>query len=260
MNDVINHYLDFIISLIAFACMFVGALVGGFLRMRLPEDHLPSDSRDVVKLGAGLVATMAALALGLLVSSAKNSFDSVNEGLTEASANRVNLDRILDHYGPGADIARDHLRHSLASDLERIWPKSNVTTQGISLDESSTELETVGDILRELTPQNESQRLLKDRAIQIYGEGMKLRWSLIQRTHVSIPTVLLVVLIFWFTVLFVTFGLLTSSNMAVNVVMLVCALSVASGIFLILDMGRPFQGVFRISSAPVENALSHLGR
>ena len=249
-----------IIPLIAFACMFVGALLGASLRRRMPEDHLPSDSRDVVKLGAGLVATMAALALGLLVSSSKNSFDSVNEGLTEGSANRVNLDRILAQYGPETKTVRDHLRHSLASDIHRIWPKSDVPTEDISLDESATELETVAGILRELIPQNESQKILKARALTVFGEGMKLRWSLIQQTHASIPTVLLVVLIFWFTVLFVTFGLLTPSNLTVNIVMFVCALSVASGIFLILDMSGPFQGPFKVSSAPMENALSHLGR
>lgn len=248
------------IPLIAFACMFVGALLGASLRRRMPEDHLASDSKDVVKLGAGLIATMAALALGLLVSSSKSRFDSMNEGLTEASANIVNLDRILAHYGPDADVARDHLRDSLASDIKRIWPKSNVTPGDSSLDESATELETVGDTLGALTPQNESQQILKARALTVFGEGMKLRWSLIQHSHVPIPIVLLVVLIFWFTVLFVTFGLLTPSNITVNVVMLVCALSVASGIFLILDMGRPFQGVFKVSSAPLENALKSLAR
>jgi hypothetical protein len=112
----------------------------------------------------------------------------------------------------------------------------------------STEIETVGDTLRRLTPTDESQRILKAEALQVYGEGMKLRWTLIQQAHASIPTVFLIVLIFWFTVLFAVFILLSPGNKTVNVVMLFCSLSVAGGILLILDMNRPFEGGVRVSS------------
>jgi hypothetical protein len=248
------------IASISFVSMFGGALLGVGLRRSLPGDHLSPDSRDVVKLGAGLIATLAALVLGLMVSSAKGTFDAVNTGLTQSAANYSDLNRILHQYGPETKDARDQLRHSLDSKIEHIWPKTKVEGGGISAEELSTEMEMVGDTLRQLTPHDESQRILKGVALQVYGEGMKLRWSLIQQAQASIPTVFLVVLTFWFTVLFAVFTLLSPGNITVLVVMLFCSLSIAGGLVLILDMNRPFEGFVKVSSAPLENALKNLGQ
>ena len=88
------------ISAIVFACVFGGAMFGVFLRAVLPEHHWNPESKDVVKLGMGLVATMCALILGLLVSSAKSYFDTQSSELTEMSSKIVMLDRLLAHYGP----------------------------------------------------------------------------------------------------------------------------------------------------------------
>ena len=240
--------------------MFGGALLGGFIRKLLPRNFLDSDSRDVVKLGAGLIATLAALVLGLMVSSAKGTYDTINAGLTQIGANFSNFDRILDQYGPEANVARDQLRQSVALTIQRIWHKTKAKTGGIRAVQLSTEVETVGDTLRRLTPKDESQQILKAEALRIYSDGMKLRWTLIQQAQASIPTVFLVVLTFWFTVLFAVFTLLSPGNMTVNVVMFFCSLSVAGGILLVLDMNRPFEGAVKASSAQLENALKNLGR
>src|SRR5271156_1258708 len=103
------------ISWVVFACVFGGALVGMLLRATLPAHHLNADSKDVVKLGMGLVATMSALVLGLLVASAKSSFDAQGAQLKQMSANVVLLDRVLAHYGPETKEARDALRATVAS-------------------------------------------------------------------------------------------------------------------------------------------------
>jgi len=126
--------------------------------------------------------------------------------------------------------------------------------------ESSTEWEEASATIRELTPQTESQRVLKAQAVQIAGELAQLRWLSLEQSRGAIPTILLIVLIFWFAVLFVTFGLLTPSNVTVITVMLLCALSVAGGVLLVLEMNRPLEGLIKASSAPLENALHHLGR
>jgi hypothetical protein len=240
--------------------MFGGALLGVCLRKFLPVGQLSSDSRDVVKLGVGLIATLAALVLGLMVSSAKSTFDSVNAGLTQSAANIADLDRIMSQYGPETNVARDQLRHGLVSQVERIWPKTSLETGGISAEELSTEIEMVGDSLRQLTPKDESQRILKSEALRVYSEGTKLRWTLIQQAQASIPPIFLIVLTFWFTVLFAALTLLSPNSLTVDVVMLFCSLSVAAGILLILDMNEPFEGLVKVSSAPLENALKNLGR
>jgi len=88
------------VSLIAFAFIFGGALLGMSLRGAMPPSHLSDDSKDSVRLGMGLVATMCALVLGLLIASAKTYYDTQNAELTEMSAKVVLLDRMLAHYGP----------------------------------------------------------------------------------------------------------------------------------------------------------------
>ncbi len=247
------------IALISLLCMLTGAGLGVFMHRLLPEEHLNSDSKDVIKLGAALLATQAALVLGLLVSEANSSFDAMNAGLTEAGAKFILLDHALSRYGPETQDLREQLQRTLASSVEQIWPKNKIEVGGVGAVEASTGWEKAGDVLRELNPQGESQRLLKAQALQITGELTQLRWLLIQQTHSSIPTVFVVVLVFWFTVLFATFGLLTPINATVNTVMLLCALSVAGGILQILDMNQPLDGIIKASSAPLDNALKHVG-
>ncbi len=120
------------VSLIAFACVFGGAMLGLFLRANLPEPHLSSDSRDAVKIGMALVATMAAIVLGLLVSSAKSSYDAQTSELTDLSAKVVLLDRVLEHYGPETKDARDLLRATVTMALERFQSKNRATAKSSS--------------------------------------------------------------------------------------------------------------------------------
>jgi hypothetical protein len=105
---------------IVFACTFGGALVGMLLRATLPVHHLSSDSKDVVKLGTGLIATLSALVLGLLIASAKSSFDAQRTGFQQLSANLVMLDRALARYGPETKDAREALRQLVASAIDRL--------------------------------------------------------------------------------------------------------------------------------------------
>jgi hypothetical protein len=249
-----------VISLIAFASIFGGAVLGLVLHAVLPEHHLSEESRDVVKLGAGFIGTLAALVLGLLVSSAKDVLDTMNTGMMDYGAEVVVLDRVLARFGPEAKPARDQLRAGLAAGIERIWPKSGSNPEGLRAVEGSNKMEDLQDVLRRLAPQNELQRALQSQAVQISGDLSLSRWRLIEHTQSSLPTVFLIVLVFWLTLLFVSFGLLASHNGTVSMVLLVCALSVSGAIFLILEMNAPLQGVIKISSAPMVKALDSLGK
>jgi len=97
-------------------------LAGMLLRGSLLQDHVSSDSKDTVKLGMGLVSTMSALVLGLLVSSAKSFYDTQSAELNQLSADVVAVDRLLAHYGPETKDARDMLYRSVVNQLERMWP------------------------------------------------------------------------------------------------------------------------------------------
>lgn len=203
---------------------------------------------------------MAALVLGLMVSSEKNTYHSVNEGLTQNAAGITNFDRTLAHYGPGTKVMRDQLRQGVIAKMERIWPKAKVGRSKVSEEAATNEFEVLAGMLRNLTPRDESQQILIARALQVFGELMQQRWSLIHQLQASIPAVFLVVLVFWFTVLFSVFALPSPGSLTVNVVMFVCALSVTGGIVLTLNMNRAFDGLVSVSRAPMEFFLRNLGR
>jgi Protein of unknown function (DUF4239) len=242
---------------IVFACLFGGALLGMVLRAVLPEHHLSADSKDLVKLGMGLVATMSALVLGLLIASAKGSYDRLSDDLTQISANLILLDRVMAHYGPETQDARDLLRHAVVRALDQLWPKSG--SQHIQLEPPSGP-EDLYDKIHELSPQNDAQRLRQAQALQLSTELAQKRWLLVEQSGSSIPMPFVVLLTFWVTVIFVSFGLFAPSNATVIVTLFVCALSVSGALFLILELDQPFVGLIQISSAPLRNALAHLGQ
>ena len=246
------------ISGIVFACVFGGALLGMFLRVSLPEHHLSTDSKDFVKLGMGLIATMAALVLGLLIASAKNSYDIQRSELTQISASIIVLDRLMSNYGPETKEARDLLRRSVVQTLGQMWPEHR--SQAAQL-EPAVSSDALYDKIYRLSPHNEDQRLLKSQALTITLNLRQTRWLEVeQREGSSIPKAVLAVLIFWLAIIFVSFGLFAPPNSTVLAVLFVCVLSVSGAIFLILELDRPFEWLIRIPSAPLRDALMRLGQ
>lgn len=153
------------ISGIVFACVLGGALLGNFLRTVLPEHHLTADSKDVVKLGMGLIATMAALVLGLLIASAKGSYDTQRNALTQVSANIVLLDRVLAHYGAETQEARAMLHRAVVRVIDQLWPEHNA--RAAELDPTADGGEALYEKIQALSPQNEAQRSLQAKALGI---------------------------------------------------------------------------------------------
>lgn len=242
---------------IVFACVFGGALLGLFLGDVLPEHHLSPDTKDTVKLGMGVIGTMAALVLGLLIASAKSSYDAQNSAVTQMAANFMLLDRVLAHYGPETKEARDLLRPTVAGVLDRIWPEDNQRSAALA---PSGRAEEFFDKIEELAPRTDSQRSLRDRALQIGTDIGHTHWLMFEQAGASIPTPFLVVLVMWLTIIFASFGLFAPRNATVIATQFVCALSVSAAIFLILELEQPFEGLLQISSAPLQNASAHLGQ
>ena len=248
------------ISLITFACIFSGALAGLFLRTILPQHHLSDKTMDAVKVGTGLIGTLAALVLGLLISSAISSFDTVNTELKQCGAKIILLDRTLARYGPEAKEIRALLRSAVATGIQRIWPAGNVSLDELNTFESAPPMEQVLDQLRGLDPQKKSQQQLLSQALQIASELIQSRWLVLEHTQTSLPTPLIPILVFWLIIFFFCFGLISEKNATVITIILVCTVSVCGAIFLILEMSHPFYGVIKVSSAPLQKALEIIGR
>jgi hypothetical protein len=167
---------------IVLACLVVGALFGLLLRAVLPPQQLSEQSKDTIKLAAGLVGTMVALILGLLVASAKSFFDTQSAELTQMAAQAVHLDRVLAHYGPETKQARDLLYSSTGHILERQWSHTSSWA-----DPASFSAESVGDAILQLSPQNEIQRSLRENAISTMHDLGQRRWLMYEQTVSELP-------------------------------------------------------------------------
>jgi hypothetical protein len=252
---------SFAITWIVFGCVFGGTLLGMFLRAVLPEHHLSSETKDIVKLGMGLIGTLTALVLGLLIASAKGSFDAQRTGLAQLSGNIIFLDRLLARYGPETKAAREMLRASVADMLERTWPEE-AAHSGPTPPRSGTEgaYEGFFDKIEELSPKNDAQRSLQGQALKTATDIAQSRWTLFAQKGSSVPLPFLAVMVAWLTLIFASFSLYAPPNATVLATLLICALAVSSAIFLVLELDRPLDGMIRISSAPLRNALAQLGR
>jgi hypothetical protein len=233
-------------------------LLGEVFRSMLPEKHLSTDTKDVVKLAIALIATMAALVLGLLIASAKSTYDTRRNQLLEVSADIILLDRVLANYGAETKDARAMLQRSVASAIEQFWPANRARPARI--DRSASSVEALYDNIQRLVPHSEAQRSRQNQALVIALDLGRTRVLLFEQLDRSIPIPFLVVLVFWLTIIFASFGLLAPRNGTLIAVFFLCALSVSGAIFLILELDRSFEGLLQVSSAPLRAALEQLGQ
>jgi len=229
-------------------------MLGMLLRSVLPQDHLSVDSKDVMKLGMALVATMSALVLGLLITSAKSSYDEQNAELRDVSVKVILLDRSLAQYGPETKDMREMLRAAMVLALDRLWSVNRGFTPGRSAED------VLFDKIQALSPNEDSQRALNRQALSLTSDVARIRWLQYEEVNRSITPPVLVVLISWLATLFIGFGLLARPNGTVITSLAISALSVSSAIFLILELFSPYTGVIKVSSAPFHAALLQLGK
>jgi hypothetical protein len=245
-------------ALIALAIILGGAIVGASLRKALPERHLADDTKDLVRLGTGLIGTIAALVLGLLIAAANSSYDTQSGHIQHMAADVILLDQLLVQYGQEAKPAREELRRTIAPLADRIWRESQSDTAHNSTFEVTKSGEATASMILALAPQNEAQRVLKDRAIQIISDLAQTRFLLFEQSGGSIPLPFLIVLIFWLAIIFMSFGMFSRLNPVSGIALIVFAVSAAGALFLVLELSNPFAGLMQISSAPLRDALAPL--
>jgi hypothetical protein len=247
-----------LVAVVVFACVFGAAVFGVRLRSRLPEHHLGEESKDAVRIGMGLVATMAALILGLLVASTKGTYDSEKGAVTQMAAKIIVLDRVLDNYGPEARSVRQELRRAVESAVLRIWPEAGRGDE-TPVDPGVSWGSSLPKAIQKLIPQDDAQRTFKTQAAGLAADLAEMRWLIFEQAGSSISRPLLIVVIVWLAILFGSIGLFAPSNSTVFGALMLAAFSVSGAIFLIMELDQPFDGLVRISNAPMTQALNHLG-
>ena len=240
--------------------VFGSALLGRLIRRKLPGSHLDAQTEAVVKMSMGVVGTLTALVLGLLVATANSSFTASSQEVTNIAANVIQLDHLLRQYGPEADGARDLLRRYTAIKIQDLFPESSATKPTLDNPQTVSLFEELQNRLSTLEAHNANQRWLKSEAQRPTTAIVGSRWLLVERDVSGMPIQLLMLVVFWLCVLFISFGLFAPPNMTVTVVMFLCALAVAGAVQMTLDLSRPFVGTVRLSSQPMKYALKVVNR
>jgi hypothetical protein len=246
------------VSLLVSACVFAAAIVGLNLHRVLPTAHLTKDTQDVVRLGTGMVSVLASLVLGLLVATAKNSYDSTDHSIRAYAAEIALLNETLRDYGKGASGARNDLRQYTQQFLRNLWPKNRKLPSELESDRAGTILEHTREDIRALRPVDDGQKWLLGQALDVSTNLLRQRWLLIEQSGPTIHGVVLEILVCWIVAIFISFGLNAPRNSTVVVAFLICSIAIGGSIFLILELDNPLSGILRISSWPVENVLAHM--
>jgi hypothetical protein len=246
-----------VLSCLIFALTLGGIVLGALLRTTLPQHHLSKDSQDVVRLGVGLIATIAALVLGLLIAAAKGSFDTQSGQVKQITADMILLDLLLEKYGPEALPIRVEMRSVIGPLADRLWHEKLADAAGpIAKD---TKAEGVYVAIQALSPKNDLQRSLQSRAAQISTDLAQIRLLLYAESDSAIPAPFIAILAFWLIIIFASFSLFAALNVTVFSFLSLFALSASCAIFLILELSQPFTGLLMIPSAPLRNALGPIG-
>jgi hypothetical protein len=251
-----------LIALVVCVIVLSGAALGAWLRGILPPHHMSDDSRDVIKVGIGLIATISALVLGLLVASAKGSFDTKADEIKQSAARTILLDRNLRQYGPEAQPIHAALKqlvvNRVTSDL-RNGENLFSGPQPIGQEDATGEnIESIQQAVRMLEPTTPGQRFLQARSLELASDLAQTRWLLLEQRGTSLPVPFLIVLVMWLTVFFGCMGLFAPRNATVYSVIAACALSVSSAIFLVVELDQPFSGLLRISDVPFLSVIQQV--
>ncbi len=245
-------------GLISLGSIFTGTLVGLYLRRILPESHLCQESRDSMKMAWGIVATMSALVLGLLLSTAKSSFDTISNEITQAGAKIIVLDQVFERYGPETKAARTELRLAVNVRVQKIWSKSHDESSGSASLAVGRGLNGVFDEMDKLTPETDSKKALLSQAEGLTNELIMARWLALEQSRTVLPNIFFIVLVLWLTLLFIGIGLLAPAHKTMLITLLLCNLCLSAAIFLIEEMNHPLDGMVQVSSAPMVEALDYL--
>jgi hypothetical protein len=248
------------IGVIIVAILFGSAMLAAMAGRILPENHLTSETKSVVSVSMAVVGTLGALVLGLLISTAHTSFATKQQQVTQISADLIRLDRLLRRYGPEVQDARTLLRDYTAAKLQDLFPESSGQRTDLKDVSTLSMLEELENKILALTPANQTQRWLQSHSLQLAVAVEGTRWDLVAESQSKSPFSLMVLLLFWFAILFASFGLFAPRNMTAVTAILLCSIAIAGAIRMTTELQTPFQGLIRVSSSPLARALEAMSQ
>jgi hypothetical protein len=257
-------------ALLLFLLLLASSALGVFLQNKLAEHHRARETVDAVRLVISILVTFTALVLGLLTSSVKTSFDEFGAGLRGYGADIIALDQRLRDYGAGAEAARALMRRYVAAAVADTWPheprpSGDYPTKVKSLHAGSIEGEELGALLtrvdgeiRRLPPADRIHQQLADLLEARMTRILEGRWRLIETGYSTISWPLMALMTSWLIMIFAVFGLSSPRNAVVYATIALCAVSISSAVFMILELDTPLGGWVVVSSQPLRDALLNI--
>jgi|SRR6266851_4203252 hypothetical protein len=245
------------IALVAFGLILASVAIGLMMRYWLPEEHISGDSKEVIRLATALIGTMAAVVLALLFASTRTSFEATNSSVGRMTTSVIELDHMLQEYGPEGRPLRAALRRDVVAIVASIW-QDDVAAQRQARPDGPPGQVTVLTMLRQMTPANPLQGALQARALSVSGDLEQTRLTLLAQPTDSLSKPFVTVLVLWLCFIFLSFSMSAKANTTLVIILVICAFSASSAIYLILELGQPFDGLMQIPNAALRNALAPL--
>jgi hypothetical protein len=247
-----------IIAFFVFAIILAGAFSGAVARRYLPQHHLTEETKSVVSISMAVVATISALVLGLLLSNANNSFSAVQGQVNSMSAQILRLDQLLRRYGSETKLAREKLREYAERKRDDLFP--NNPADVVQLGDQSTYdlLQEVEDLVLSVKPANARDQWWQAQATTLASKIGDTRFLLAQHNGRGTPQAVLLLLVFWLTLLFASFALFAPPNVVTTATLTLCALAIAGSIGMILELERGFGGLVQVSPQAMNHAVAAL--
>ena len=244
------------VALVTFACSCAGGAVGFLIRGRLRDHHLTGASQEILKLTAGVVATLAALVLGLLVGGSKQFYDAkVNEVRTFV-VNIALLDRSMSHYEPSLLTERQHLSRFTKVMIGGLWDAN----QSASSTDLLAVLDQVRAKLRTLEPQSAARKIAHSRMMTLTDTLMLSGSKLIETDDAAIPVPLFGIVDAWLAVIFLGFGVFAPPNRVTVLALGTAGAAVSMAVFLVVEMNTPFNGFIMIPRQMMEQVLEQISQ
>jgi hypothetical protein len=259
-NGIIGTMSSVPIGAVIVVILFGSAMLGMIGARALPEHHLSAETKSVVSVSTAVVGTLSALVVGLLISTASASFTAKAQEVTQISADVIGLDRLLRRYGPEAQELRMLLNRYTVAKLRDLFPENAGDAPDLENSATASLLEDLQSQILALKPTSDTQRFLQTQSLQLTGEIMAARWRLGQEDVSKTPLPLMVLVLFWFVIIFASFGLFAPRNVTAIAAIFLCSVGIGSAIRMTTELQTPFNGLVRISSAPLAHALELISR
>ncbi len=240
------------------ACVFLAGLAGLYGHGRLPVPHQSKETLDVIRLGTGMLSVLASLVLGLLIGSAKGSWDATDHATRSYAADLILLDETLRDYGDAAAAPRDTLRAYTRQVLDDRWPQDGRSGNVVEDQAAGALIERVRNEIRALKPSDVAAKSLQDQALATHASLSQQRWRIVEQQGPTVRLPVLAILVSWIMLIFGSFGLNAPRNATITTALLLCSLAIGGSVFLIFELDSPFAGVLAVSSVPMRSALEHM--